>query len=155
MAYSARLWALARGEVDANAYGTVDWVAVNGAWRARLLVAARGFDAGECVLEMVVRPGPRAIEPSVLLMASQTVVRRVDVNGVHREDGRPRRQTHVQGEPPPGYVAWLNSDEFPDLPADDPVSGEIYYRVFTAAAATLGVDVQGVEWIDPPEGRPS
>lgn len=154
MSYDDRLWALARGEADADAYGTVDWVAVNGAWRARLPVAAKGFEATECVLEMVVRPGPRAVEPSVLLMVNQSVVRRVDVNGAHREGGRPRHQTHVQGEPPPEFVMWLESDDFPTLPAEEPVSGENYYRVFTASAATLGVVVQGVDWADPPEGRP-
>ena len=154
MGYDQREWALARGEVDAVAYGPMDWEAVNGAWRARASVAASGFDDGEVMIEMVVRPGPRAVEPSIVLLFRDAGVRRVDVNGVHREDGVPRQQTHVQGEPPPDFLAWIDGEDFPNLPTQGPVSGEDYYRVFTAAAARLAVDVQGVDWTDPPEGRP-
>lgn len=154
MGYDQRLWAIARGEVDAAAYGPMDWTGVNGAWRARVPVAADGFGADEVALEMVVRPGPRAVEPSVVLIVGGSPVRRLDVNGVHRMDGVPRQQTHMQGEPPPEYLVWVEDKDFPKFPVQGPVGGGDYYRVFTAAASMMGLDVQGVDWADPPEGRP-
>jgi len=155
MANDERLWALVHGACGAVAYGTMDWVGVNGDWRARVPVAADNFDPTELALEMVVRPGFRAAAPSVVLLFRDEAVRRVDINGGHREPGgKPRVQTHMQGAPPPGFFRWLGTSEFPQLQADASVSGEDYYRVFTAAAAVVEVNVQGVDWTDPPEGSP-
>lgn len=150
-----RLWALVSGDADPVAYGPVGWVALNGAWRGRVPVAALNFSDNELTMEMEVRPGHRAGRPSVLLLALGAVVRRVDVNGWHRDAGRPRQQTHVQGDPPPNYLRWLEPHEIVPFPTVGPVGGQQYRQVFGSAASVLGVNVQGVDWIDPPEGSPS
>lgn len=155
MTYDQRLWPLIAGELDPMAYGLVEWSGINGAWRGRLPVTANGFGDGELSLEMVVRPGPRAVEPTVTLIALGRNVRRVDVNGVHRDDGVPRRQTHIQGEPPPNFFEWIDPNQFPPFPESGTVGGADYDRIFRACAASVGVDVSGVTWNDPPEGRPS
>lgn len=156
LGYEHRVWALVGGTTDACAYGSMNWRDVNGAWRATLDVAAEHFGEGELKLEMVFRPGPRASEPSVLLMHNGRTVRRVDVNQAHREaGGTPRRETHAQGEPPPNYLEWMGAHPvFSMIVQDSNPDGQALQRVFVAAAAELQVDVSGVDWIDPPEGRP-
>jgi len=76
------------------------------------------------------------------------------VNGFHREGNDARRQTHLQGHPPPRFLVWLEPDEFPPVPLEGTVDGETYQRVFAAAAKLMQVDISAVEWQDPPEGSP-
>ncbi|MBC9735206.1 hypothetical protein [Nocardioides marmotae] len=133
----------------------MDWRDVNGAWRATVDVAATNFEEGELKMEMVVRPGPRASEPTVLLMYAGQTVRRVDVNGWHREGGVPRQETHVQGEPPPAHLEWLEAHPvFASVVQGSTPDGVALRQIFQAAGAELKVDVHGVDWIDPPSGRP-
>lgn len=156
LGYDYRIWALVGGTADACGYGSMDWHDVNGAWRATLPVAAKDFEEGELTMEMVVRPGPRVSEPSVLLMFAGGTVRRVDVNGTHREPGgAPRRETHIQGEPPPSHLEWLGTHPvFSAIAPDSTPDGSTLEQVFHTAASLMYVDVHGVDWVDPPEGRP-
>ena len=148
-----RAWALVRGEANATAYGPLEWIAGPSDVRARAPVAADNYAEGDVWLEMTVRPRAQD-EPTVTLIAAAATVRHVDVNGTHRgADRRPRRQTHVQGEPPPGFIEWIDPDSFPSIPESGTVGGETYYRVFAAAARLLHVNISAVEWNDPPEGR--
>lgn len=153
MPTDSRLWALAHANANATAYGDMDWSPINASWRARVEVAAEHFDSGEVFLEMIVKPG-RPDEPTVSLVALDICCRRVDVNGTHRDGDKPRRQTHLQGEPPPNFVQWLEPNEFPVVAAAGTVDGRTYEHVFGAAAKLMGVDVSSVVWQDPPEGRP-
>lgn len=155
MAYEPRVWRLASGNSDACAYGPTDWKGTNGDWRATLHVAANDFEEGELKLEMVVRPGHRAAEPTVLLMNNGETVRRVDVNQIHRENGEPRLGTHVQGAPPPKHLEWLEGHAaFKTMPVGSSPDAATYLRIFNAAASVIRINVAGVDWIDPPEGRP-
>lgn len=152
MTYPDKVVALAAGETDANAYGFTEWRQVNGDYRATMDVAAAAFDEGELLLEVVVRSGYCRDQPSVLLMHDGTTVRRVDINGGHRERGRaPRQETHIQGEPPPEFFEWLGDEPaFKVIPPGANPQPHEYERVFAAAAARMGINIAGVEWCDPP-----
>lgn len=156
MSHSPQLSALVEGKADACAWGTLEWRAVNGQWRATVDVAATDFAMGELTLEMVYRPGRRASEPSVLLMHNGKTVRRVDVNGAHRENGASvQRASHIQGEPPPDFFQWLHDHPIlAGIVQDSTPDGSVLQRVFESAAREMNVDVSGTDWTDPPEGRP-
>lgn len=152
MNHPPRVHSLVDKKILASAYGSTDWQVINGSLRATLDVAAEEFAEADLFLEMVVRPGFRQAQPTVLLIHQGVCLRRVDVNGTHAEPGRPpREETHLQGEPPPEYLEWLGDDDsFAVLPIGSTPTGTQYQQVFTAAAARIGINVAGVDWTDPP-----
>lgn len=147
----SRLWALVEGHANATAYGEMQWMSYASDSRSRVPVAADHFEQDQLELEMRVSPG-RPCEPNVVLLALGECVRRVDVNSVHRIDGVPYRQSHLQGQPPPDYLVWLDDKALPPLSGSGIVDGEEYRRLFRAAAKLMHVDTTSVDWNDPPGG---
>lgn len=147
------------GRAKACAYGGITWSGVNGAWRGRVSVAGDGIEPGSVILEFQARPGPRACQPSVLLLYRSEACRRVDVNGAHlMPDGTRFIGTHIQGRDD-----WTDARQMFESPPEwfpgmadegDTVSEGAYHRVFHAFARYCNIDTSAVEWIDPPEGRP-
>lgn len=155
--YDQRTQDLAAGMASAMIYGEVEWRAMNGGWRTTFEVDADGFHSGELTLQMRLQPR-RLDQPTVLLMnhapaggGGTMCIRRVDVNGGHAG----RYCTHIQGQPPENFLQWIESNTvFSQVVPNSVPSGPLLERVFRAACDEFQVMCAGVEWFDPPEGRP-
>jgi len=147
-------WLLS-GHCNLTATGVMAWRDENSNYRADLPVTADGFDTGE--LSLSYRLGKiRASEPAVLLFLRQTPMLRLDVNGSHRE-GMVQyvRVTHFHQARKPGTPEEFRPHPVTVVPVEfgKRVGGDVYRQVLAGFAAESNLDIQGVTWEDPPEGR--
>lgn len=147
-------WLLS-GRCHLTATGVMAWRDENSNYRADLPVSAYGFDDG--ALTLCYRLGKkRASEPVILLFLRGTPVLHLDVNGNHREGALLHVQvTHFQQATKPGAPEEFRP--YPDtvvaVPFGERVGGDLYRQVLAGFAAESNLDIQGVTWEDPPEGR--
>lgn len=149
MSYSrAEFFQLTANDGHVVAFGELEWTEINGSWRATVDVVAPGFTLGEVLLQMKV-PRRKPAEPTTVLIVRGEHAKRVDVNGEHRGV----RETHVQWRTTPDSATEYESapDWFYPVPLSDTVTEGAYRRVFQDSAQTLGVDIRGVTWNEPPE----
>jgi hypothetical protein len=140
------------GRASAVAVGEITWTAINTAWRGEVTCYVEGIDDCEVVLQIDVRP-LRPAEPTVVLLLNRSFCRRVDVNGAHRGS----RWTHVQGRDSseePDRMLPDPPEWFPAVPFGPEAPAWVYHQVFLGAARLFGINVDGVQWVDPPEEVP-
>lgn len=147
-------WLLS-GHCHLTATGVLVWREENSNYRADLLVTADGFDVG--ALSLCYRIGKkRASEPAILLLLRRTSMLRLDVNGSHREGLKQYVQvTHFQQATKPGAAEEFRPHPVTVVPVafGERVGGDVYREVLAGFAAESNLDIQGVTWEDPPEGR--
>ena len=135
------------GDVHATAWGEVTWTCLNGSWRGRVEWCSASLDGITLMLEFQVRPR-RPMQPSVLLLANGICLLRIDHNQTHKG----AFGTHVQSGVDTGLLRWPSPDEAGSPPQEGEVSLQDVKIACLKGASILGVNVEGVEWIDPPEG---
>lgn len=135
------------GLARVTAWGEVAWSMKNGSWRGRVDGCDSVLVDVSLMVEFQVRPR-RPSEPSVLLLDGSTCLLRLDHNQVHKG----RLGTHIQSGLDPTLLEWPQPDQAGSPPAQG-VTAQHVKVACLKGASLLGVNVDGVIWIDPPEGQ--
>lgn len=85
----------------------------------------------------------------MLVLTNDGCLLRLDHNQVHAG----RLGTHIQSDVDKTLLRWLSPDEVNSPPLEGEVSLQHVKIACLRGAAILGIDIQGVDWIDPPEGE--
>lgn len=88
------------------------------------------------------------MQPSVLLLANGVCLLRIDHNQTHKGTFG----THIQSGVDTGLLRWPSPGEAGSPPQEGEVSLQDVKIACLKGASILGINVEGVEWIDPPEG---
>lgn len=129
------------------AWGEPDWQQHPGFIQAQWLLECEHFPPPALGL-YVKFSGERVDRPSIVLRFNEVCLLRLDVNGVHGQVVG----THWQGVPSTDVRQWteMAEDVVPNFPTAPPVEGHWFQEVFRAHAERANIDVDGVQWIDPP-----
>lgn len=114
------------------------------------------YELGALDVELTLRIKLKRIDsPTVLLRCrSYNIAWRVEHNGKHRQQGyKVCQKTHLQLEGEKDFIKYLDSSTLcsPPIGAEH-VDNDALCRLLRATASELHVSIQGLQWIQLPEG---